>query len=142
MYFVELRGNDAKTEGGNTVSLRYHCGRQMGFCSGFTRVHLDLCKLHHTHQTTLTKAPDKKCLIQIDEISRGQPGVFCRSHKKSLHHVPSQPCPCSLPFTELSMPIGLRPLLKPSYTLEICLDCTYNAWNDGFTWIRAAESLR
>ena len=40
------------------------------------------------------------------------------------------------------MPIGLRPLLKPSYTLEICLDCTYNAWNDEFTWIRAAESLR
>ena len=71
MYFLELRGNDAKTEGGNTVSLRYHCGRQMGFCLGFTRVQLDLCKLHHTHHTTLTNAPDKKCLIQIDEISRG-----------------------------------------------------------------------
>ena len=40
------------------------------------------------------------------------------------------------------MPIRLRPLLKPSYTLKICLDCTYNAWSDAFTWIRAAESLR
>ena len=139
MYFVELRGNDAKAEGGNTVSLRYHCGRQMGVLLG---VQLDLCKLHHTHHTTLTKAPNKKCLIQIDEIRRGFFVDRIINHSTMFPASPVVVRPCSLPFTELSMPIRLRPLLKPSYTLEICLDCTYNAWNNKFTWIRAAESLR
>ena len=37
------------------------------------------------------------------------------------------------------MPIRLRPLLKPSHTLGICLDCMYNAWNDEFIWIHAAD---
>ena len=71
MNFLELPGNDAKTQSGNTVNLRcYHCGRQM-------RVQLDLCKMHHTYHvhTTLTKAPDKNCLIQIDEVETSA-GVF------------------------------------------------------------------
>ena len=95
MYFLELRGNDAKTEGGNTVSLRYHCGRQMGFCSEFHTGAARFVQLHHTHHTTLTKAPDKKCLIQIDEISRGFFVARIINHSTMFPASPVVVRPCS-----------------------------------------------